>query len=497
MTLFLGAVPASTTIYIPFATYDGATGASETCSGLAVTDIEIYKNGSVTQRSSDAGYTLLDTDGIDFDSLTGINGFSIDLSDNTDSGFYAVGSWYWVVVSSITADSQTVNFIAAVFRIVAAENTAGYVVTTIKDGTGTGELDTSSGGVLVASIANNAITAASIASDAITSAKIADGAIDAGALASDTITAAKIASSAITSAKFAAGAIDAAAIADNAIDRATFAADTGLQTIRSNTAQAGAAGTITLDASASATNDFYNGDTVFLTGGTGAGQYRVISDYVGATKVANVIPNWITNPSSDSTFAILPKGMVDLQQIVNVAVSTSTAQIGVNAVQAGGTAWGSGAITANSIASDAITSAKIATGAIDADAIADNAIDAGAIAADAITAAKIADGAIDANTFAAGAITASAIAADAIGASELASDAANEIADALLDRSAGVETGLTVRQAFRLFAAALLGKASGLATTTAVFRDTGDSKDRITATVDASGNRSAVTLDAS
>jgi hypothetical protein len=87
----------------------------------------LFRSGSATQRASDAGFTLLDTDGIDFDSLTGIHGFSLDLSDNTDAGFYAVGSWYWVVVSSITVDSQTVNFIAAVFRIGAAENTAGYL----------------------------------------------------------------------------------------------------------------------------------------------------------------------------------------------------------------------------------------------------------------------------------------------------------------------------------------------------------------------------------
>jgi hypothetical protein len=74
---------------------------------------------------------------------------------------------------------------------------------------------------------------------------------------------------------------------------------------------------------------------------------------------------------------------------------------------------------------------------------------------------------------------------------------ANANADALLDRAAGVETGLTVRQAFRLIASSLFGKASGLATTTAKFRDTNDTMDRITATVDTSGNRSAVTLDAS
>lgn len=73
----------------------------------------------------------------------------------------------------------------------------------------------------------------------------------------------------------------------------------------------------------------------------------------------------------------------------------------------------------------------------------------------------------------------------------------NQNADALLDRTAGVETGLTVRQALRLLAAAMFGKASGLAGTTATFRDTGDTKDRIVATVDANGNRTAVTTDPS
>ena len=125
MTLHLGNVPANSTLYIPFASYGKTNGESITLTGLAVTDIEIYKNGSVTQRASDAGYALLDTDGIDFDGLTGIHGFSVDLSDNTDASFYAVGSFYWVVVSSVTIDSQTVNFIAATFRIVAAEAIAG------------------------------------------------------------------------------------------------------------------------------------------------------------------------------------------------------------------------------------------------------------------------------------------------------------------------------------------------------------------------------------
>lgn len=73
---------------------------------------------------------------------------------------------------------------------------------------------------------------------------------------------------------------------------------------------------------------------------------------------------------------------------------------------------------------------------------------------------------------------------------------ANQIADALLDRTAGVETNRTPRQALRLVLAALVGKLSGAATTTVTIRDTNDTADRITATVDADGNRSTVTLNA-
>jgi hypothetical protein len=133
MTIHLGNVPADSTLYIPFHTFSSA-GASVTISNFAVTDIEIYKNGSTTQRASDNGYTLLDTDGIDFDSLTGIHGFSIDLSDNSHSGFYSVGASYWVVVSSITANGQTVNMVAATFRIVAADPASAGAEMTLSSG---------------------------------------------------------------------------------------------------------------------------------------------------------------------------------------------------------------------------------------------------------------------------------------------------------------------------------------------------------------------------
>jgi hypothetical protein len=95
-------------------------------------------------------------------------------------------------------------------------------------------------------------------------------------------------------------------------------------------------------------------------------------------------------------------------------------------------------------------------------------------------------GSIHATTFDAGAIDAAA----------LATSAANEIADALLDRADAIETGLTLRGAIRLDTAALAGKVSGAAGTSVAIRNVGDTKTRISATVDADGNRTAVTTDA-
>jgi hypothetical protein len=107
---------------------------------------------------------------------------------------------------------------------VASPHTAGYPVVTVKDGTGTGEIDTTSGGVLVAAFAANSITAAAIADSAIDANTFAAGAITAAAIADGAIDAATFAAGAITATVIATGAIDADAIADNAIDSGAFAA---------------------------------------------------------------------------------------------------------------------------------------------------------------------------------------------------------------------------------------------------------------------------------
>jgi hypothetical protein len=74
---------------------------------------------------------------------------------------------------------------------------------------------------------------------------------------------------------------------------------------------------------------------------------------------------------------------------------------------------------------------------------------------------------------------------------------AEEISSNLLDAEL-VENGLNVRNALRLIAAAVAGKLSGAPGATITIRNAvADTKDRISASVDANGNRTAITYDQS
>ena len=78
--------------------------------------------------------------------------------------------------------------------------------------------------------------------------------------------------------------------------------------VRSATAQTASGSTIVLDASASGSDDFYNNQYIHIISGTGANQSRFITDYTGGSFTADVSPNWVTNPASDSVFIIWPFG---------------------------------------------------------------------------------------------------------------------------------------------------------------------------------------------
>lgn len=75
-----------------------------------------------------------------------------------------------------------------------------------------------------------------------------------------------------------------------------------LATDSAGTAQAGAAGTITLAVGAPATD--LTGFVIETIAGTGPGQRRVITAYNTATKLASIYPNWTVVPDATSTYAV-------------------------------------------------------------------------------------------------------------------------------------------------------------------------------------------------
>jgi hypothetical protein len=110
-----------------------------------------------------------------------------------------------------------------------------------------------------------------------------------------------------------AGTLTPSSVAGKVTLTASEAAETG-------TAQAGSTtSTIVLAAAASATNDIYNTRYITITGGTGSGQTRVISDYNGATKVATVDVNWSTTPNATSTYSISIFSLLSVGQYVNAS----------------------------------------------------------------------------------------------------------------------------------------------------------------------------------
>lgn len=71
-------------------------------------------------------------------------------------------------------------------------------------------------------------------------------------------------------------------------------------------ARGGTNDTITLNTLASAQNDLYLGQLVFIVAGPGQDQARMVVGYVGGTKVATVDADWIVNPDNTSVYTMLP-----------------------------------------------------------------------------------------------------------------------------------------------------------------------------------------------
>jgi len=119
------------------------------------------------------------------------------------------------------------------------------------------------------------------------------------------------------------------AAVDGALDHIDVTAGgTGYVNTHTGTAQAGSTTTITLASTASATNDIYNGMTVYISSGTGDGQIKVITDYVGSTYTATV-STWTTNPDNTSVYEVMPAVSITTSEGSGAAARVSSVVGGV------------------------------------------------------------------------------------------------------------------------------------------------------------------------
>lgn len=285
----------------------------------------------------------------------------------------------------------------------------------------------------------------------------------------------------------------------------------------------GGATTITLASTASATDDVYIGSQVYLSTSTGSGQTRLITDYVGATRVATVSPAWVVNPTSASVYKIIPVGrvIVDSGTITTATNVTTVNGLAANVITAAATAsdfgtevgtavWATAARTLTSLSGLTLDTVTTLT---NLPAITANWLTAAGTAADftteiqtgLATAAALAtvagyiDTEVAALVTAVDALPTNAELATALAAADdavLAAIAALNNLSAAQVLAAGDVDGYSLEQSLKLCLAALAGKVSGAATTTVAIRAADDSKARITATVTADGDRTALTLDA-
>lgn len=190
--MYLGDFPVNGTVFFLWNTH-GANGASITRSVDGT--LKIYKGNAThatwaTERTSLNGVTQSE----DFDAATGIHAVSINLSDNTDAGFYAAGNEYQVAITATTIDGQVVNAVLAHFSIERANGILALIkdatngLTAIKNKANDVETDTQDiqsrlPAVLVSGRIDASVGA--MAAGVVTAAAVATGAIDADALAAD------------------------------------------------------------------------------------------------------------------------------------------------------------------------------------------------------------------------------------------------------------------------------------------------------------------------
>jgi len=82
--------------------------------------------------------------------------------------------------------------------------------------------------------------------------------------------------------------------------------------IESGTAQAGSAATITLDPGANGASGFYNKWYIKITAGPGVGEKKLITGYVGASRIATVGSAWSVTPTAASSYELFNKARIGM-----------------------------------------------------------------------------------------------------------------------------------------------------------------------------------------
>lgn len=435
----LGDYDASAVIYGKFTSYRPSTGAAFTLAGTPA--LSVYKDSSTTQSTT--GVTLT----ADFDSVTGLNHFEIDTS--ADGTFYSAGSNFDIVITTGTVDGvSVVGSVVASFTIRKCAALKPTVAGRTLDVSATGEAGLDWANIGSPTTAVN-LSATNIDVDqVVASVSGAVGSVT-GAVGSVTGNVGGNVTGSVGS------------VATNGISAASLAADAGTEL-----------GTAVWS---TATRELTSGTNIVLGKGSGITGFNDLDAAGVRDAVGLASANLDTQLGAiNSKTTNLPTDPAD-ESLIIAATDAIMTRLGAPA----------GA----SVSAD-IAAVKADSAAILVDTAEIGAAGAGLTAlASAANLATLA-GYVDTEIAAIKAKTDNLPAAPAA-VGDIPTAAA--IADAVHDEA--VDGTVTFRQSVRLANAVLGGKASGLETTAAVYRDLADTKDRITATVDVDGNRTAVTRD--
>lgn len=275
--MYFGDYNTTETVRLLFNTF-GSSGQSITVTDLAAADVKIHKDGGTTERSSANGITV----STNFDGVTGQHMVAVDLSDNSDAGFYAAGSRYQVRLEGITVNGQTLNVFIGTFSIGCSLRPSVAGRTLVLTSTGAARINW-------ADIENTA-SARTFSNTVIEDVNQVVGNVGGNVTGS---VASVIAS------------VDANVTQINSVAGAAVTLAAAMLGVTTGTFQTGSLGAGSCTTSLGFADDELNGRTIVITSGSGAGQAREVTDFANTNGVVTFDENLVTVPANGDTFIIV------------------------------------------------------------------------------------------------------------------------------------------------------------------------------------------------